>query len=211
MNRRNRKTAVAVITSAFLVGLASLAWACTVNPFISLRSLTGPGGTSVAVTGASFTPDTPVQIRWNSSEGPVVGAAQGPAFSVDVAPPAGTAAGFYYIVAVQENTKSGQAATGPTKAAEVFHLTTAVAGTRSISDGGPAAANADLWKGFASGGNGLQDAGLASSHSTRASAPLALGLGLVSLSAVTVIAGVWFVRRRPVSAPADSSKPGRRG
>lgn len=88
-----------------LLGLSSLAWACTPLADIRLEVVTAPSGTEVETTGRKFEPsagprEAPVEIRWENHLGALLATAEGPEFEVDVvipdAPP-----GVYYIVAVQ--------------------------------------------------------------------------------------------------------------
>lgn len=101
--RMRRKVLAASSAVGLVIGGASLAWACTRNPSISLSPSFGRAGSQTQVTGSSFLPGEPVEIRWNSATGPVLGrAAPKPdySFSVPVVVPADAPNGTYYIVAI---------------------------------------------------------------------------------------------------------------
>ncbi len=137
--------------AALLLGGASFAWACGPQPSIRLRPTSGPAGSHVNVSGASFRSGD-VEIHWDSVNGPVLGTAMGPSFSETVRIPR-TEEGVYYIVAVlyqagphngpgsPEDTGRGQ------NAAAAFEVTSAVtsqpenraqkeAPTKTVSGGG---------------------------------------------------------------------------
>lgn len=125
---------VIAFSVAMVAVLASgLAWACTEAAGISLGANGGPAGLPVSITGTAFAPE-PVEIRWNSAEGPILGTAQGPDFTVEITPPSGTRSDVYYVVAVQNSSQ------GNFKATETFSVTGAAGPSTSVST--------DLWSGF---------------------------------------------------------------
>lgn len=109
MSMRRRAVAGAVLV-ATLIGGASLAWACTRTTTVTLSPSFGRPGSQTQVSGRGFvTPaggvGEPVEIRWNSTSGPVLGRAVGPNFSVTVTiPEAGD--GVYYLLAIGTSARS---------------------------------------------------------------------------------------------------------
>lgn len=103
MTRKMRLRAlVGLGIAALVLGGASMAWACTRSPAIYLSPTFGQAGSQTQVTGKSFLPGAPVEIRWNSTTGPVIGNAtadQNYSFSVAVVIPAKAPDGVAYIVA----------------------------------------------------------------------------------------------------------------
>jgi hypothetical protein len=99
---RSAKRNVLAVVSGFgvLLGLSSLAWACTL-PDIRLDRVSGPAGTEVNVTGSQFSEDA-VEIRWETKTGALLATAEGPEFSVEVTVPE-SSAGVAYMVAVQKS------------------------------------------------------------------------------------------------------------
>lgn len=73
--------------AALVMGLGSLAWACTSQAWVGkITPGAGPAGTRATVTGENFVVG-PVEIRWNTSNGPLLTTATGPRFSVAVTIP----------------------------------------------------------------------------------------------------------------------------
>lgn len=103
MTRKMRRRALAGAgVVALVLGGASMAWACTRSPNIYLSPSFGAAGSQTQVNGGSFLPGEPVEIRWNSKDGPVIGHATPGAnysFSVAVVIPSKAPDGVYYIVA----------------------------------------------------------------------------------------------------------------
>lgn len=78
-----------------LVFAVSLAWACVPASFggpsasppsMALQPVSGVGGSTTTVTGKSF-PSGPVEIRWDSTSGPLLASTTGPDFSTSVTIP----------------------------------------------------------------------------------------------------------------------------
>lgn len=136
--RRRALAGTAVI--AFVLSGASLAWACTRQSSLTITPGFGKAGSQAQVTGKGFVTGEPVEIRWNSTGGPVIGRAVGSNFTVAVTIPAGAGAGVYYVVATAPGTR-GQIA---------FH----VRSTSSAQSGDPAPDGGGETSGTADGSNG---------------------------------------------------------
>jgi len=98
---------------ATVFAAASLAWACTPQAFLVLSPNAGPAGTSRTATSAAFS-DSPVELRWGSSSGPVLATGSGPSFSASFTVPS-AAPGYYTVVA--------QTADGQGRALAQFRIT----------------------------------------------------------------------------------------
>lgn len=89
-----------------LLTAGSFAWACSPSGNVSVDPDSGAAGSTVTVSGGGFeTPtaadEVPIEIRWNSTSGRVLGGAVGPDFSVSVTIPSNASGRTHYIVAVQ--------------------------------------------------------------------------------------------------------------
>lgn len=190
-----RRTGLAVLALAVpsVVG-GGLAWACTAFPTIlSVEPLAegspnaGPGfgaaGSRLSVKGTAVASGAPVTIRWNATEGPIIGVGAATAsgkFTVDATVPP-SAPGVYYLVA-------NVAGVGVARAAfEVIGEGLAP----GVSAG--AASQASLWAPSPAHAAG------------RAANPAAtIGLGLLGIGLVGVFGGVAVAtlarRPRPVTA-----------
>lgn len=110
-----KRRAGAAAAAAVMVSMtaSSWAWACSASPSINSVDPLGEAspakagdgfawaGSSVQVQGSSVTPMAPVTIRWNATDGPVIGVAPATAsggFAVPATVPA-AAPGIYYMVA----------------------------------------------------------------------------------------------------------------
>lgn len=102
---RHRTLAGAAVV-ALVIGGASLAWACTRLPTITLSPSAGRAGSQTQVTGKAFLPAEPIEVHWNGIEGDVIAHAIGPDFSVAVTIPAGVADGVYYLVATAPGSRA---------------------------------------------------------------------------------------------------------
>lgn len=81
-----------------------VAWACSPQAYVNpLSTDTGREGAPLRVSGGSFLSGVPVEIRWNSPAGPLLGTAPGPNFSTTVTVPADATPGVYYVVALARN------------------------------------------------------------------------------------------------------------
>lgn len=106
MKARSVGVAVAVGFAA-AVALASLAYACSVQPSIlGVGPPTAPAGTEVTVRGQNVAAQGPVEIRWNALNGVSLGVVNADArgnFSTIVKVPP-TAPGVYSVIAVSKDT-----------------------------------------------------------------------------------------------------------
>lgn len=82
-------------------------WACVPQPIITSvqPQASGAPGIRVTVVGENFEP-VPVEIRWNATDGPLLGKATGPTFSVAVQIPEGEP-GLYTLIALSRQTSGG--------------------------------------------------------------------------------------------------------
>lgn len=103
-NIRRRALAGATLF-ALLVGGASVAWACTRQATLTVSPAFGKAGSQTQVAGRGFVTGEPVEIRWNTTGGPVMGRAVGGDFSVVVTIPGDASNGVYYIVATAPKTQ----------------------------------------------------------------------------------------------------------
>lgn len=92
--------AAAALAVTALAG-ASVAWACSAQPQAGINGgqTTGPVGAQLTVTGRDFG-HGPVQVRWNSKSGQLLGEGQGPSFAVAITIPQAPT-GVHYIVAFE--------------------------------------------------------------------------------------------------------------
>lgn len=116
--------------AALVIAATSFAWACTNQAWLgSIDPGSGAAGTRATVTGERFAPG-PVEIRWNTTGGPLLATATGPDFSVAVTIPSATP-DVYSVIAIskQGNTVLGQASTA-------FELTATTTERGGYSSGG---------------------------------------------------------------------------
>lgn len=106
-SRRGRAVALSAVGAVVTLAVAATAWACV--PFASLRvnPTDVQPGQEVAVTGAQFRPTTPVVIRLDSLDGPVlasvvVDSPKGPFFQTTLVIPTDLSPGTHVLVATQE-------------------------------------------------------------------------------------------------------------
>jgi len=127
---------------------ASTAWACGALTTLKVNTSVAAPNQSITLTGANFGPvppprptataHTPVQIRWGSRTGPVVGTVD-PAlgkFSTSVRVPSSATPGYYVINAVQNRVDNGLPKSGSPARTVVRVQGAAVAGSTSPWGGG---------------------------------------------------------------------------
>lgn len=95
LTRRTFTSLVLLITLPALV-LAARAWACVPLSVVTvLPNSSGPAGSTVQVKGENF--QGPVEVRWNSEEGPLLASVNNPATTTTVKVPA-VAPGLYTLI-----------------------------------------------------------------------------------------------------------------
>jgi len=168
--RKSVSTIVLAVLGSIL-GAASLAWACSQAAGFSALTQAGPVGTVFAASATGYS--GPVEIHWNSADGPVVSSPL-PSGGMQVTVP-NVSPGVYYLVFATKDAGVGRMAFDVTPSAGVFRS----------SAGGPA----DLWSGFSTGSSALDGAPAQAANSTNSAAGLGLlGLGLMMTAGVTVLA-----------------------
>jgi hypothetical protein len=113
-------------------GVGSVAEACVpLRTFLSLRpASSGLSGGQVEVAGFGFS-NSQVEVRWNSLDGPRLGTAMGPDFSVEVMVPEAPH-GLYQVIAISRS-EDGSIAEAATAAFLVTETSGADAGTGELS------------------------------------------------------------------------------
>lgn len=134
---------------------ASLAWACIPGSSVTVRPDSGLPGATATVAGSGFPPGT-VEVRWDTSDGPVVALATGPSFSTQFRIPEAATRGVHYLVATG-SAPGGAFVSTPT----VFHVVSpslaltpssgAAGSTSSATGSGFAPGTVELRWGSASG------------------------------------------------------------
>lgn len=107
MSRAARRTVAAALgVLSLVVGVSSLAWACTPSAYIFLSANSGGAGKTVTVTGKEFAPG-PVRIEWTGAPGAQSVQASGPTFSVPVTVPQVKGGGVLYLRATAVDSTGG--------------------------------------------------------------------------------------------------------
>ena len=116
--RRRRLGSLLIFGALVPLAVAATAWGCGVLATVKLdRSAAAPGQT-LNVTGINYSNDmttfTPVQLRWNSRTGPVVGTATpvGGRINTEIQVPAGTGPGWYVVNGTQSRISDGTPKSG---------------------------------------------------------------------------------------------------
>lgn len=99
MKARRQLLSGAVLLTAVALAAAGAAWACAESPFISSEPSSGPVGTPVTINATQF-PDSAVEIRWDTTSGPILAMGHGPSFVMAVSLPDGATPGAHYLVAM---------------------------------------------------------------------------------------------------------------
>lgn len=192
-----RKRITVFFGAAATVGTiaATAAFACTNLATLNLSSATGKPGDTVTVTGSSFNvakagPSAPVNLRWNSVDGPALATAQpDPAgnISATFAIPDGQP-GYYVIIATQRDAQGVDTYGTPARA--------------SFKILGPNGASAAQPAGSSSA------AGVSSNGSSSGLIALTVGLGALGLAlfGAGFIAFARQARRREVPVKAEVRK-----
>ncbi|HEX2698969.1 MAG TPA: hypothetical protein VHM89_02055 [Acidimicrobiales bacterium] len=125
---RRRWGLFGLVSFAVMLGVASVAWACTEQADLD----PGPSGdvavgSTVQVTGHRFVSGSTVGIHWDTADGPLLATATGPDVDVAVRIPAAEPGSSHHIVAVVEGTGYHAATT-----VTVEGTPTATAGTEPV-------------------------------------------------------------------------------
>ena len=165
---------------AAVLALAAAAWACTPQSTMTLLIDRAPGRTRDAATGQVPVARTPLEVRWNSNTGPVLGSgvssSEG-AYSIDFTVP-DAAPGVNYVILT-----SG----GDRLSAVPFQVTAAGELT-------PVAGGSDLWSGFSQSRAQLSEA--QSPAETTEDGKLPAGIALLAVGAVAGGASAAVIARR---------------
>lgn len=187
MSRRCAAGVAGLGGAVALMAAAGSAWACTPQARVVAASAeSGPGRSAVVVRGEAVAPAGPVELRWDSVQGPAIGGAVADAngaFSADAHIP-DAAPGVHTILVVAQGNGVGRLAFEVTPAS----VSPAPAGSPSLW-AGPAASTSTASSGL--GGTAV-GAGL-------------LGAGAVALSAGAAVAAL---NRRRVLASALAGRSG---
>jgi hypothetical protein len=90
---------IAAAVAVVLLAGTGRAWACVPQPGIVVQPRSSaPAGSQVTVTGQAFG-DSRVEIRWNATDGELLGAVPGPNFTADIAIPQAPP-GLYTLIAI---------------------------------------------------------------------------------------------------------------
>ena len=192
--RARRGLAAGFGALVLVLGITSAAWACTGSPpqISALAPQMGLAGSEVRVAGGNFA--GPVELRWNSVNGPLLATAvDGASFAVPVTIPADAQPGIFYVVAVQR-TSAGDVLT---KVSQTFEVA-------APADSGPTASAqtvpAGLWPSFSS--PAMSSPSLVDSPAP-ASSGLPLGVGVLAVGLVTMFSGVMVAELRRRRVPAS--------
>lgn len=119
--------AITCLTCIFTA--TTLAWACVPQPLISLKPrASGPVGSEVTVDGLAV--NGQAEIRWNGYDGPLLGRAVGPQFSVQVKIPE-SPEGLYSVIIIERQPGGGLGSSGRAE----FLVTSASSGPSATMDG----------------------------------------------------------------------------
>jgi hypothetical protein len=116
MGRARSLASAGVVTIAATILSVTAAWACVSGPAVNLSTIEAKAGQEVGIKGASFRLTDDVLVRFNALDGPLlttikpVGGTMDGTFTV----PAGTKAGTYVIMAMQ-NDANGKLSLAPVR------------------------------------------------------------------------------------------------
>lgn len=165
---------------AVVIGLASVAWACTPQPTLTAPTTATAPGERVTVSGEVVQPG-PVRVVWGSSEGTVLASStpEGRSFSLDVTVPQ-VDPGVYYLLLVPSE--------GPVARAAI----------EVAAAPGPASLASPARNAWATG----ERAGDAQPGD-----PMALGAGVLVAGLVALSAATLFVSLRRQRVPTTGEQP----
>jgi len=149
-----RKTVPALFAGLTVVlAMTAIAWACTPSAYLfPIAPASGAAGSEVTMRGGQFG-NGPIELRWGSANGKLLGTALGPDFSIKVQIP-DTSPGVNYLVAISRDPADLTKVSA--RRAEAFEVTS-LAGAHNTSDsfwdtgteGAPASANTSRAAGIA--------------------------------------------------------------
>lgn len=202
-------TKAGLMALTLLLVVASAVWACTAQPRIfSLGPQVGPVGLQITLEGqaagapvgvAQGASGVPVEVRWNSLDGPKIG--EGVTnFSGDFAVSARipeAEPGIYFLIV-----KAGDAGV----VRSPFEVTSESA-LRAPGAGGstdPAASSADLWSAFSESGPGSEPIGAMPNAGQGPGIQALAGVTLLAAGSAALAAGLVVSRRRSRTAGRES-------
>lgn len=121
-----------------LLATAASAWACFPQPYLVLRpQASGPAGSRITVEGRNFAGGQ-TELRWNAIDGQLLGGADQPSFSKEIAIPRAHD-GLYTVLALTREASGGIGAVAPAQ----FQVTSSEPGGTHGAATPPAAASTD--------------------------------------------------------------------
>lgn len=174
-----------VLAVGVVAAVVSTAWACVPQPLVTLApSARGPAGSQVTVNGYAL--KNPAEIRWNAVDGPLLGEAQGPVFSVPVRVPA-VKEGLYVVVVLEREPNGALGSTTQASFEVTAKRRSSVGGLRSGT------------------GSSLKSQG--SSESVSQGTAILGGAGLVAGGTIFgVVLAIWVPRRRANRGDGGSTR-----
>jgi hypothetical protein len=194
----------AVLVPALSVIGAAGALACVRQPLVVVQpQSSGPPGTRVTVAGTGFSDDR-TELRWNGQDGPLLGTATGPEFSVPVTIPEAPG-GLYSLVAVL---RSPDGSIGNAVRAS-FQITagTAPAGATGTGTAAPAPTGTAAAPTGAAGAAAPARAVAHDRASSRVPGLVLAGVGGAAAAAALVGFGVALGQRRERALTAPAQPP----
>jgi len=186
-----QKALLLASAAALILSATGLAWACTPQSYLfPLSPKAGAPGTKITVTGKQSlaTDGAPVELRWNSQNGPLVGtglAGDSPFTATATVPD--VAPGIYYLVVAGPN---GQ---GLTRTA--FEVTASPGAASSSAKSASPTGATELWSGFSSIHAPITEPQTAPSVSSNAAGRLAVGVALSLAGSAAMGAGMIVALR----------------
>lgn len=176
-----RRAVVATSIVGLVLGMASVAWACTIQAkIVAVTPGTGTERSTVTVRGEGLGQSergVPVELRWNALNGPVVGTAVADPsgkFSTEVTVPE-AAPGVYSLLVVAEGAGLGRTA---------FEVTPSSAGSAQASS----SSMANAWD--------RGPVGVASPEAPGAGLGLTIGAGMLAVGLVALFSGFTVANSR---------------
>jgi hypothetical protein len=116
MGRARSLASAGVVTIAATILSVTAAWACVSGPAVNLSTIEAKAGQEVGIKGASFRLTDDVLVRFNALDGPLLTTIKPVGGTIDgtFTVPAGTKAGTYVIMAMQ-NDANGKLSLAPVR------------------------------------------------------------------------------------------------